>query len=66
MPTLRMGESDTSPIDHLVMKEFVSGPPRYHLAVKGVREHFVVLEQSSGPVNRVSSTLTREHEKCRF
>ena len=29
-------------------KEFVSGPPRYHLAIKGVREQFVVLEQSSG------------------
>jgi len=23
--------SDTSSIDHLVMREFVSGPPRYHL-----------------------------------
>jgi len=30
------------------MKEFVSGPPRYHLAIKGVREQFVVLEKSSG------------------
>jgi len=36
--------SDTSSIDHLVMREFVSGPPRYHLAIKGVREQFVVLE----------------------
>ena len=44
MPTLCMGESDTSSIDHLVMREFVSGPPRYHLAIKGVREQFVVLE----------------------
>ena len=26
----------------LVMREFVSGPPRYHLAIKGVREKFVV------------------------
>ena len=25
--------SDTSSIDHLVMREFVSGPPRYHLAI---------------------------------
>ena len=39
-----MGESDTSSIDHLVMREFVSGPPRYHLAIKGIREQFVVLE----------------------
>jgi len=40
--------SDTSSIDHLVMREFVSGPPRYHLAIRGIREQFVVLEQSSG------------------
>jgi len=40
-----MGESDISSIDHLVMREFVSGSPRYHLAIKGVREQFVVLEQ---------------------
>jgi len=32
----------------LVMREFVSGPPRYHLAIKGIREQFVVLKQSSG------------------
>ena len=38
-----MGESDISSIDYLVMREFVSGPPRYHLAIKGVREQFVVL-----------------------
>jgi len=41
--------SDTSSIDHLVMREFVSRPPRYHLALKGVREQFVILNQ-----NRVS------------
>ena len=41
--------SDISSIDHLVMREFVSRSPRYHLAIKGVREQFVVLEQSSGP-----------------
>ena len=41
--------SDISSIDHLVMREFVSGPPRYHLAIKGVREQFVVVEQNSGP-----------------
>jgi len=40
--------SDTSSIDHLVMREFVSGPPRYHLPIMGICEHFVVLEQSSG------------------
>jgi len=34
--------SYTSSIDHLVMKEFVSGPSRYHLVIKGVREQFVV------------------------
>jgi len=42
--------SDISSIDHLVMREFMSGSPRYHLAIKGVREQFVVLEQSSGPL----------------
>jgi len=40
--------SDTASIDHLVIKEFVNGPPRYHVAIEGVREQFVVLEQSSG------------------
>ena len=40
--------SDTSSIDHLVMREFVCGPPRYHLAIKGLRKKFVVLLQSSG------------------
>jgi len=44
-----MGESDTSSIDHLVMREVVSGPPRYHLVIKEVREQFVILDQ-----NRVS------------
>ena len=48
MPALCMGESDTSCIDHLVMREFVSGPPRYNLVIKGICEQFVVLEQSSG------------------
>ena len=27
------------------MREFVSGPPRYRLAIKGVRELFVILDQ---------------------
>jgi len=49
MPALCMGESDTSSIYHLVMREFVSGPPKYHLAIKGVREELVILDQ-----NRVS------------
>jgi len=43
-----MGGSDTSSINHLVIREFVSGSPRYYLAIKGVREQIVVLEQSSG------------------
>ena len=41
--------SDISSIDHLGLREFVSGPPRYHLAIKGVREQFVIVEQNSGP-----------------
>ena len=28
--------SDTSCIDHLGMREFMSGPPRYHLTIKEV------------------------------
>ena len=47
MIKLGIQNSDTSSIDHLVMREFVSGPPRYHLAFKGVREQFVVLDQNS-------------------
>jgi len=43
------GKSDTSSIDHLVIREFVSGWPRYHFDIKGLHEQFVVLEQSSGP-----------------
>jgi len=43
-----MGESATSSIDHLVIREFVIGPPRYNLAIRGIREQFMVLEQSSG------------------
>jgi len=43
-----MGESDTSFIYHLVMREFVSGQLRYHLATKGIRDQFVALENSSG------------------
>jgi len=47
---LCMGESDISSIDHLVMREFVSGSPRYHLAIKGGSSRAVRgLEQSSGP-----------------
>jgi len=42
-------KSDISSIDHLALREFVSGPPRYHLAIKGVREQFVIVEQNSGP-----------------
>jgi len=60
-----MGESDTSSIDHLVMREFVSGPPRYHLAIKGVREQSVILDQ-----NRVSfvhlRVFTTENEIAVF
>ena len=57
--------SDTSSIDHLVMSKFVSGPPRYHLAISGIRElsllriftrsdtasidHLVIREFVSGP-----------------
>jgi len=33
-------------MDH-VMREFVSGPSRYHLGIKGIREQFVVSEKSS-------------------
>ena len=51
VPSLKdpLNSSDISSIDHLIMREFVSGPPRYHLAIKGVREQFVVVEQNSGP-----------------
>jgi len=50
--------SDTSYIDHLVIRESVNGSPRYHLLIKGVREQFVHLEQSSGLENKVSRTFT--------
>jgi len=49
-----MGESDASSIDHLVMKELVSAPPRYHSVIKGVGEQFVILDQ-----NRVSFARLR-------
>ena len=44
MPALCIGDLS---IDHLVMRDFVSGPPKYHLTIKGIHEQFVVLEQSS-------------------
>jgi len=37
-----MGDSYTKSIDHLVMREFVSGLPRYHCPIKQVREQFAV------------------------
>jgi len=40
--------SDTSSIDHLVMREFVSGPPGYRLAIRGIRKQLVVVEQRRG------------------
>jgi len=46
MPTLCVGESDTSSIDHLIMREFVGGAPRYHSSIRGVGEQFVGLETS--------------------
>ena len=62
-----MSISDTSSIDHLVMREFVSGPPRYHLAIKGVREQFVILDQNGvsyvSPVY-VGNTLHLQKEVC--
>ena len=30
----------------IITREFVNGPPRYYLAIKGVRKQFVVLETS--------------------
>jgi len=41
--------SPTFLISRFLWLKFVSGPPRYHLAIKGVREQFVVVEQNSGP-----------------
>ena len=32
------GESDTPLIDHLVMREFVSGPPSYRFIYERVRD----------------------------
>ena len=36
--------SNNASINHLVIRQFVSRSPRYHLAIKGVREQFMVLE----------------------
>jgi len=47
MPTLCMGESDTPLIDHLVMREFVSGPPSYRSINKRVRDRKPSLRESS-------------------
>jgi len=46
MPTLRMGESDIPLIDHLVMREFVSGPPIYRCIHKTVRDRKPSLRES--------------------
>jgi len=47
MPTLCMGESDTPLIDHLVMREFVSGPPSYHSIYERVRDRKPSLREGS-------------------
>lgn len=54
--------SGTSCIGHLVTRTFVSGSLRYYWSIRGIREQFVVLEQSSELQNRVSQTFTTEHE----
>ena len=57
--------SDTSSIDHLVMRKFVSGPRRYHKLNKGVREQFVILNQNT--VSFVPSrVLTTKNEIAVF
>jgi len=48
---LRCSKTVTWSMDHLVIRKFVCRPPRYHLAIKGVCEQFVVLGQSSGPLD---------------
>jgi len=45
--TLCMGESDTPLIDHLVMREFVSGPPSYRSIHKRVRYRKPSLREGS-------------------
>jgi len=47
MPTLRMGESLTPFIDHLVKREFVSGPSRYSSIYKRVHNRKPSLQESS-------------------
>ena len=37
-PHLKKPISDTPLIDHLVMREFVNGPPSYRFIYEGVRE----------------------------
>ena len=51
MPTLCMGESDTPLIDHLVMREFVSGLPSYRFIYSDtpLTDHLVMREFVSGP-----------------
>ena len=51
MPTMCMGESDTPLIDHLVMREFVSGLPSYRFIYSDTPliNHLVVREFVSGP-----------------
>jgi len=51
MPTLCMGESDTPLSDHLVMREFVSGPPTYRFIYSDTPliDHLVMREFVSGP-----------------
>ena len=44
---MRMGESDTSLIDHLVLRKFVSGPPICRSIHKRVRDRKPSLKGSS-------------------
>ena len=56
---LRYSNTVTSSMDRSVIRKFVCRPPRYHLAIKGVCEQFVVLGQSSGPLDADSVSCAR-------
>ena len=58
-----MGESDTPLIDHLVMREFVSGPPSYRFIYERVRDRKPSLRKGSWAVCRFR---TEFFEKRRF
>jgi len=53
-----MGESDTSTIDHLIRRKFVTGPPSYRLVMKFAYSMWI----SMNAENKENTALFDQHQ----